>query len=81
MKKKKVKQRRRKVPASDSKPKAAKLHRQTGANVKAEVPVSKAASKIQEHHVHQKKAATNTTQKNVQQKKAANTAQNVRRKK
>ncbi|XP_071288602.1 putative methyltransferase NSUN7 [Agelaius tricolor] len=52
VKKPKVKQRRRKAAAGDSKPKAAKLHpRQTAANVKAEAPVSKAAHKIQEKHV------------------------------
>ncbi|XP_039920178.1 putative methyltransferase NSUN7 [Hirundo rustica] len=72
VKKQKVKQRRRKVTASEGKPKAAKLlNCQTGANVKAEVPVSKAASKIQENHVHQKKAVSNTPQKTVHQKKSA----------
>ncbi|XP_033369788.1 putative methyltransferase NSUN7 [Parus major] len=83
VKKQKVK-RKRKAAASD-KPKAAKLHRQTGANVKAEVPVSKAASKtkekherpkkaasdIQEKHMHQNKAASNTPEKKVHKKKAA----------
>ncbi|XP_059700925.1 putative methyltransferase NSUN7 [Haemorhous mexicanus] len=44
VKKPKGKQRKRK-------PKAAKPHRQTAAHVKAEVPVSKAASKIEEQHV------------------------------
>ncbi|XP_041571646.2 putative methyltransferase NSUN7 isoform X1 [Taeniopygia guttata] len=90
MKKQKVKQRKRKVTASDSKPKAAKLH--TGANVKAEVPVSKAASKIQEKHVcpvcskkptrkiQEKhvcptKAASDTPQKTVHRKKAASNIQ------
>lgn len=73
VKKQKVKQRKRKVTASDSKPKAAKLpHRKTGANVKAEVPVYNAACRIHEEHEHQKKAASNTPQKNVHQKKAAN---------
>ncbi|XP_063257909.1 LOW QUALITY PROTEIN: putative methyltransferase NSUN7 [Prinia subflava] len=84
VKKQKVKRCKHKVTASDSKPKAAKLLRhQTGANVKAEAPVSKAASKIQENHVHQKKAATNTAQKTGHKKKAAtNTAQkNVNQKK
>ncbi|XP_037992292.1 putative methyltransferase NSUN7 isoform X2 [Motacilla alba alba] len=79
VKKPKVKQRRRKVAASDSKPKAAKLlHRQTGANVKAEVPVSKAASKIQEKHVCPvcpTKAGSDTPQKTVQGKKAASNIQ------
>ncbi|XP_064274393.1 putative methyltransferase NSUN7 isoform X2 [Passer domesticus] len=72
VKKPKVKQRRRKAAASDSKPKAAKdLHHHTGANVKAEVPVSKAASKIQEKQVCPTKAGSNTPQKTVQGKKAA----------
>ncbi|XP_039554814.1 putative methyltransferase NSUN7 isoform X1 [Passer montanus] len=72
VKKPKVKQRRRKAAASDSKPKAAKdLHHHTGANVKAEVPVSKAASKIQEKQVCPTKAGSNTPQKTAQGKKAA----------
>ncbi|XP_032917271.1 putative methyltransferase NSUN7 isoform X2 [Catharus ustulatus] len=85
VKKQKVK---RKSKVTDSKPKAAKLLRQTGAIVKAEVPVSKAASKIQEQHewhtkaasdiqekrVSRKKAASNTPQKIVQKKKAASNA-------
>ncbi|OWK64551.1 putative methyltransferase NSUN7 [Lonchura striata] len=90
VKKQKVKQRKRKVTVSDSKPKAAKLH--TGAKVKAEVPVSKAASKIQEKHVcpvcskkptskiQEKhvcptKAASNTPQKTVHRKKEASNIQ------
>ncbi|XP_077638947.1 putative methyltransferase NSUN7 [Lonchura striata] len=90
VKKQKVKQRKRKVTVSDSKPKAAKLH--TGAKVKAEVPVSKAASKIQEKHVcpvcsknptskiQEKhvcptKAASNTPQKTVHRKKEARNIQ------
>ncbi|KAI1238262.1 putative methyltransferase NSUN7, partial [Lamprotornis superbus] len=81
VKKQKVKQRRRKVTAS--KPKAAKLlHRQTGANVKAEVPASKAASKIQEQHEGHVKAASNAPQKTVHRKKAAsNTPQKTVHKK
>ncbi|XP_041346121.1 putative methyltransferase NSUN7 [Pyrgilauda ruficollis] len=72
VKKPKVKQRRRKAAASDSKPKAAKdLHHHTGANAKAEVPVSKAASKIQEKHVCPTKAGSDTPQKTVKGKKAA----------
>ncbi|XP_062349617.1 putative methyltransferase NSUN7 [Cinclus cinclus] len=77
VKKKKVKKRRCKVAASDSKPKAAKLlHCQTGSNVKAEVPVSKAASKLQEQHEYHTKAAGDIQEKHVTRKKAAsNTAQ------
>ncbi|KAF4790416.1 putative methyltransferase NSUN7 [Turdus rufiventris] len=93
VKKQKVK---RKLKVTDSKPKAAKLLRPTGAIVKAEVSVSKAASKIQEQHewhtkaasdiqekrVSPKKAATNTPQKTAQKKKAAtNTPQKTVQKK
>ncbi|XP_068870335.1 putative methyltransferase NSUN7 [Aphelocoma coerulescens] len=83
VKKQKVKRRRHKVTASDSKPKAAKLlHRQTGANVKAEVSVSKAASKIQEKHVCvcRKKPASNIQEKHVCHTKAASSIQEKRKK-
>ncbi|XP_053831327.1 putative methyltransferase NSUN7 isoform X1 [Vidua macroura] len=75
VKKQKVKQRRRKVTASDSKPKAAKLlHHHTGADVKAEVPVSKAANKIQEKHVCPKKPTNKIQEKHVCPTKAASDA-------
>ncbi|XP_005045292.1 PREDICTED: putative methyltransferase NSUN7 [Ficedula albicollis] len=69
VKKQKVK-RKRKVAAS--KPKAAKLlPRQTAANVKTEVPVSKSASKIPEQHEYHTKIPSDIQEKRASRKKAA----------
>ncbi|XP_051645944.1 putative methyltransferase NSUN7 isoform X1 [Manacus candei] len=60
-KKQKVKRRKRNVTGTDRKPKAAEpLHHQTGARVKAEVPVSKAVSDTQQKHVPRTKAVSDT---------------------
>ncbi|XP_027760147.1 putative methyltransferase NSUN7 isoform X2 [Empidonax traillii] len=71
-KKQKVKRRKR----TDRKPKAAEpLHHQTGAHVKAEVPVSKAVSDTQQKHVCRTKAVSKTQQKHVCRTKAVSKAQ------
>ncbi|XP_027542518.1 putative methyltransferase NSUN7 isoform X5 [Neopelma chrysocephalum] len=75
-KKQKVKRRKHNVTGTDRKPKTAEpLHHQTGAHIKAEVPVSKAVSDTQQKHVGRTKAVSDTQQKHVGRTKAVSDTQ------